>query len=264
MEERDNFYVGYQEDTPKSIQKITSRFVLLSLLAIAVIAATFALAQKPFKNSSFELTTASELVGYYHESPYPMLEVKTGDRTVKQILLLGFGKQGANPYLDKLRSERGSLHGLELRIEGNLIYYNGQTLLQITDEEKITVVTKGRGFSTYAESLGTDMIIQGEIVDPKCYFGVMKPGYGKIHRSCAVRCISGGIPPVLAAQDENNMAQYYLITDTEGKPLHKEILPYVGRPAQIKGEVVRMSGWYQLRIDVSEIKTLGISSQIYE
>lgn len=264
MQEQDEFYIGYQDESPKGVRKFTRRFVLLGLLAIAVIAAAFALAQKPFKNSSFELTTTSELVGYYHESPYPMLEVKTGDRTVKQILLLGFGKQGANPYLDKLRSERGSLHGLELRIEGNLIYYNGQTLLQITDEEKITVVTKGRGFSTYAESLGTDMVIQGEIVDPKCYFGVMKPGYGKIHRSCAIRCISGGIPPVLVAQDENNMAKYYLITDAEGKPLHQEILSYVGKPAEIKGEVIWMPGWYQLRIEVEDIQTSETPSSIYQ
>jgi len=27
------------------------------------------------------------------------------------------------------------------------------------------------------------MTLQGEIIDPKCYFGVMKPGKGKIHRS---------------------------------------------------------------------------------
>ena len=28
-----------------------------------------------------------------------------------------------------------------------------------------------------------------------CFLGVMKPGRSKPHRACAVRCISGGIPP---------------------------------------------------------------------
>ena len=36
----------------------------------------------------------------------------------------------------------------------------------------------------------------GEIVDSKRYLGVMNPGNGKVHRDCAVRCLSGGIPPI--------------------------------------------------------------------
>lgn len=49
------------------------------------------------------------------------------------------------------------------------------------------------------------MTLEDEIIDPKCYFGVI-PGKGKIHRSCAIRCISDGIPPVLATTDKNNMS----------------------------------------------------------
>jgi len=42
----------------------------------------------------------------------------------------------------------------------------------------------------------------GEIVDSKC-LGVMTPGQLTTHRACAIRCISGGIPPVLHVRQTN-------------------------------------------------------------
>jgi len=107
------------------------------------------------------------------------------------------------------------------------------------------------------------MELKGEIVDPKCYFGVMKPGKGKIHRSCAVLCISGGIPPVLATTDENNISEYYLITDTSGKPIHKDILPHIGKPSMLTGTIVQLEDWYQLQLNVNDIVDLKIPSKIY-
>ena len=91
----------------------------------------------------------------------------------------------------------------------------------------------------------------------------MKPGNGKIHRSCAVRCISGGIPPVFATTDGNNVAKYFLLTDLEGNPINNKILSHVGKPADITGNVEKMEDWYVLKIDPKNIKELGTNSQIY-
>ena len=91
----------------------------------------------------------------------------------------------------------------------------------------------------------------------------MKPGKGKIHRSCAVLCISGGIPPVLATSDENNISEYYLLTDTDGNPINEQILPYVGKPSILSGDVVKMQDWYQLRINTEDIKDLNLPSKVY-
>jgi hypothetical protein len=107
------------------------------------------------------------------------------------------------------------------------------------------------------------MTLQGEIIDPKCYFGVMKPGKGKIHRSCAVRCISGGIPPVLATTDKNNMAQYFLLTDLKGQPINEAVLPFIGKPAEIKGIVEKMEDWFILKINPDDIKVVSEISSIY-
>ena len=47
-----------------------------------------------------------------------------------------------------------------------------------------------------AESVGGGPVtVSGEIVDSKCFLGVMVPGAGKTHKECASLCLRGGIPP---------------------------------------------------------------------
>ncbi|QMU63098.1 MAG: hypothetical protein GKR88_01615 [Flavobacteriaceae bacterium] len=263
MKKNDEFYVPYIEGSlGRNTKKTIKKFVLAALLILVAGGLIFSFSQKSFKNSTFELTSETKIVGVYHEMPYPMLQVEVAKNTHKNILLLGFGKSSAHPFLEKIQGEVQDLNGKTLSIEGNLIYYNGKTLLQITDEEKVTLVNESKAKIPVRE-LVSEMTLKGEIIDPKCYFGVMKPGKGKIHRSCAVRCISGGIPPVLATTDQNNISEYYLVTDIHGNPVHKEILPYIGKPSEIRGVVEKMGDWYFLKIDIATITTKNTQSAFY-
>ena len=263
MKKNDEFYVSYIDGSLGSKTKRTlKRFTIGSLVVILIGALLFSFTQKPFKNSTFELTSTTKITGVFHENPYPMLRVRVADNTYKNILLLGFGKSSANPFLEKLQNEEKDLNGKTLSIEGNLIYYNGKTLIQITDDEKVTLENKNKSKTPVKNSI-SQMTLHGEIIDPKCYFGVMKPGKGKIHRSCAVRCISGGIPPVLATTDKNNISQYFLLTDLQGNPINNDILPYIGKPSKIKGIVEKMEDWYIMKINVSDILDLNKKSSIY-
>ena len=263
MKEKEEFFVPYIEGSlGKRTQKSIRRFALLAVLVIALAAILFGISQQPFKDSTFELTTVTKITGVYHESPYPMLRVQQDDGGFKSVVLLGFGKSSANPFLKKIKQEVPDLNGRKLSIEGNLIYYNDKTLIQITDEEKVNIVDTSNSFLPRTTEL-TNRTLQGEIVDPKCYFGVMKPGKGKIHRSCAVRCIAGGIPPVFATTDDNDIAQYFLLTDLEGNPINDQILSHVGKPAYITGTVEKLEDWYVLKIDPKNIQELGVDSQIY-
>ena len=263
MKKNDEFYVSYIEGSlgPKTKQTL-KRLVLACIIIIAVGALVFSFSQKPFKNSTFELMSVTEITGTFHENPYPMLRVEVAENTFKNVLLLGFGKSSANPFLIKLRDEVKDLNGKTLSIEGNLIYYNGKTLIQITDEEKVTLANNSI-VETPSNIAISKMTLQGEIIDPKCYFGVMKPGRGKIHRSCAVRCISGGIPPVLASTDNNNMSQYFLLTDLNGNPINNTVLPFIGKPSEITGMVEKMEDWYVLKINIDDITIISETSTIY-
>ncbi|WP_299273859.1 hypothetical protein [uncultured Psychroserpens sp.] len=263
MKKNDEFYVPYIEGSlgVKTKQSL-KRFVLSAVGLIIITALVFSFSQNQFKNATFELLSETKITGTFHESPYPMLRVHVAKDTYKNILLLGFGKFSANPYLEKLQHEVPDLNGKTLTIEGNLIYYNGKTLIQITNDEKVSL-TKNTNTKLPEKTTISEMTLQGEIIDPKCYFGVMKPGKGKIHRSCAVRCISGGIPPVLATNDDNNIATYYLLTDLNGNAINQDILPFIGKPSEITGTIEKMEDWYLLKISPEHINVKSEVSNIY-
>jgi hypothetical protein len=263
MKKNNEFYVSYIDGSLGTQTKKTIKtFALLAVFVIVGGALVFSFSQKQFKNSTFELATATKITGIFHENPYPMLRVQVAKNTYKNILLLGFGKSSANPFLEKIQGEVPNLNGKKLSIEGNLIYYNGKTLIQITDKEKVTLENNSKTPTPLKETI-SKMTLSGEIIDPKCYFGVMKPGKGKIHRSCAVRCISGGIPPVLAPTDKNNISEYFLITDLNGNPINNKILTFIGKPSEITGIVQKMEDWSIIKIDADNIKILGVDSVIY-
>ena len=262
MEKKEEFYIGYMDGTGEATKKILKRFVFFALGLLLLGAFLFSFFQKPAVNSSYDFNEPTKVSGVYQESPYPMLKVQLAEGVYKDILLLGFGKFGPNEYLKEIKEETNSLVGKALTIEGQLIYYNGKTLLEIDDSQKITL-RDSKAYPTDSGTLLGTKELEGEIVDPKCYFGVMKPGYGKIHRSCAALCISGGMPPVLVTTNETGKDDYILLTDLRGNPIHQDILPYIGQPSLLKGEVYSLGDWQEMRIDVSQIKSLNKASSIY-
>src|SRR5262249_13052771 len=80
-------------------------------------------------------------------------------------------------------------------------------------------------------------------------FGVMNPGLLTPHRGCAIRCISGGIPPVLLVRKKDGTPLYFLLVSRECKPVNKEVLDMVAEPVQVTGEVVRQGDLLILRAD---------------
>ena len=96
----------------------------------------------------------------------------------------------------------------------------------------------------------------GEIVDSKCFLGVMKPGHLKPHRSCAVRCISGGVPPVLLVRDADGNATYLLLVGSNGEALNHQVLDLIAEPVEVTGRLWRYDNWLVLRADLEAIRRL--------
>jgi hypothetical protein len=94
--------------------------------------------------------------------------------------------------------------------------------------------------------------IKGEIVDPKCYFGVMKPGEGKPHRDCAIRCILGGIPPVFHVQNTNGENNYYLIVGPHGERMNESVRDFVAEPTEIEARLVQYDDWIVMYVKDKE------------
>lgn len=251
---RDEFYVGYLKKAPEGIASRIRAAMIFILLIAALAAAVVATTQDPFGSGSFEFDL-TEFKGVITEGPHPVLLVArpgSSDEWSTYFLTV-FGKRGAHDVVQQHQ-------GRAVKLRGNLIYRDGRTMVQIEDGsitslggiEASALLERPRPRST---SLGSRTLV-GEIVDSKCFLGVMKPGNLKPHRSCAARCISGGVPPVLLVRDENGYATYYVLTGSDGSAINQDVLPYIAEPVTITGEVEQQSDLLVLRADPSAIQRL--------
>ncbi len=169
----------------------------------------------------------------------------------QHLLLIGFGKHGAEGTIEVWEEQVGaSLEGKKIKVNGTLIYHDGKTLLELTKGKRsLDMVFDDPVSSTgYIEEKEVK-VLTGEIIDPKCYFGVMKPGFDKPHRSCAARCIAGGIPPVLRVELQSGLAQYYLMYNQKQQHPAEEVQPYIGQRVEVSGKVKKYQDWNILEVD---------------
>jgi hypothetical protein len=103
------------------------------------------------------------------------------------------------------------------------------------------------------EDLGA-VTLTGELVDTKCYIGVMRPATGKVHRACAIRCLSGGVPPGLLLRDADGNGVVLLLAGTEGRAL--DLDPQLAaRTLTVDGRLEVLDGTPVLRVTRWALKT---------
>ena len=249
MQNKENFFVGWKDEVPRANYSFIKNILVALFIAIPLLTLVVVKFQKKFNDHKFELGNVKPFEGIYHEKPVPILEVS--QQSVPEgfsnfILLVGYGKFGAEGILREIEQNIESLDGKKITIMGSMIYGDGKVLLELTEKEKSLIKIHEQPVINKPSYLpGVEINLVGEILDPKCYFGVMKPGEGKIHKSCAIRCISGGIPPVFRTSTgkNNEVFEYYLLLGEEGKKINKSILTYVAEPANITGLALHMYGW---------------------
>jgi hypothetical protein len=255
MSDKD-FYIGWMPAAPASFAKHTKRVVLLMLLIFITIAIVLGLLQKKFSNAVFEFGKLTELKGVYLDEPVPSIKVvRTKNPFDKDkyitIPLVCYGKAGAVQLIRELEAARTtSFDKREIVLRGTLLYNDGKTLLQIDKQENPLISIgpgAGKEILPVQELIGT-ITLKGEVVDPKCYFGVMKPGEGKPHKDCAIRCLSGGIPPVMHVVNARGEDQYYLLRGSTETITHL-IRNFIAEPVSLTGKVVKQDDWMIIYLD---------------
>jgi hypothetical protein len=247
------FYIGWQAGAPRSIGVHVRNFVAGLLMLVVVAAVVFALVQRTIGAAVFEWGTLKTFRGFLKASPYPHLLVrrpgpKGGESAYYLVAPFKFG---LNEQTVK------ALDGKEVTLKGTLIYRGSQTMVEAQpDSLKPVSTATTRSGESNAINLGRQTLI-GEIVDSKCYLGVMNPGRMTPHRGCAVRCISGGIPPILLVRQEAGPPLYFLLVSSDGRPVNKQVLDMVAEPVQISGELVQQGELAILRADPSTYKRIG-------
>lgn len=194
--------------------------------------------------------------GLIVSKPYPMLRVadERAPYGMRTVLVVAQGKctralnlagaEGAAATASGVLIERGSRRMLEAPIE------LGDWLTEIEETPAIAALR-----TPPIESLGRARLA-GQIMDSKCFFGVMRPSWGKTHKACASLCIRGGIPPSFWARGADGRESVLLLTDANGDPSGEAILPFVADPLEAEGEIVRVGDLLQFRADAIAFRRL--------
>ena len=239
----DDFYVGYLPKAPAGLGKIVARIAAGVLLAGLIAGGLLIFGQPPFATSKFEYGEYRDYVGVIEEWPYPILVTDNAS-----FLLVAPGKHG-------LSDTAKGLQGKHVQLKGSLIERAPDRMLEVLPGSIAVGAQQSQAALRSTIALGP-VTLRGEIVDTKCYLGVMNPGERKVHRDCAVRCISGGAPPALLARDASGDARILLLVGEDGRALSREVLPFVAEPLEILGVLVRTGSTLTLKADPARFRRI--------
>ncbi len=215
----DEFYIGYLPSAPPGLARRAKRVVLTLIFLGASSVVWLAASQAARPAGTFEFGTVRTFEGVLIERPIPMLRVSPPEGLegeASPLVLVGFGKGGLPEFA------RGH-HGAQVRFRGTLVIQGANAMIELNDPESFEVITPAAAGDPTGEILSLNVTVTGELVDTKCYFGVMRPATGKVHRACAVRCLSGGVPPGLLVRDDIGGSAVFLLAGTDGAPLDYDV-----------------------------------------
>ncbi len=253
----DEFFIGWERKVPP----LQRRFLYNRLIGIFAFVFSLSLIipalQTRYDSSFFRSMNRSDFEGVFYANPVPFLMVdRPGSIGEKQqsfssYLLVGPQKYG---FPSEVCSD---LDGKLVRLKGALIFNHSQTMIEVEEKSIHTLSNEIREIDSTLtkENLGRYKL-SGIIVDSKCYYGALNPGFGKPHRGCSVRSIANGVPPLLLIQSESGEKLELLITGPEGETIGQSILEQVEVPVRVTGDVYRWGDKYILQTEARLIEMI--------
>jgi hypothetical protein len=176
----DPFYIGYHDRAPEGVRRTMRR--LIPVLAVLLVGSVALLVRaEHFDAASFDFGTVTVFEGVYRADPVPRLVTEEGS----SLLLVGQGKFAAG-----ISAPPGSA----IRLEGTRIRRGETVMVEIVPA---TETLLSEPVAPEEPVRVRSVSLRGEIVEAKCFLGVMNPGRGRVHRACTRLCLAGGIPAML-------------------------------------------------------------------
>ncbi len=252
----DEFYIGWEGKTAPGVRKFVRWVVVLLLIAMIGMAVALAAVQHSIGVSVFEWGTVKKFSGILQTEPYMHLLVPRPGVTDTQLRFSAYYLVAPFKFgLD--REKLSALDGKAVSLHGTLIYRGNQTMVEALPDSIIALDKQPPSLPGEETIELGRQTLTGEIVDSKCFLGVMNPGQLLPHRACAIRCISGGIPPVLLVRQTKGRAIYMLLVSADGKPVNQQVIDLVAEPVQITGEVERQGELLILRAAPSTYRRIN-------
>lgn len=235
-----DFYVGYEPRMPRGHAGAVRRAVFAAAACSLAIAGIALAAQRSLPDARFEFGRFREYVGLVAIDPYPRLVMPEGTEP-PSYLLVSPGKHGAEGVMREW-SDR------HVRLQAAVIQRGGQAMLELRPGSIRVSESATRPADRRAGRERGVVTLRGEIVDSKCFLGVMNPSEGSVHRDCAVACLRGGLPPMLRTRNAIGQEAVLLLVTSEGATASRELAGLAGRSVELTGTLVRDSGGHVLRV----------------
>jgi len=232
---------------PPRLARYVSRVVVGLGCGVLVWAVTVGAGHVSLEGGTFEFGHPQRFTGTVVEHPYPALRPDdAGESASRWLLLVAPGKHGADALFD-------GLDGRHVTLTGTRVRRGAHTMIEVDPASLVanygsaSMVTAA---AIQARSFGDQPVkVRGEVVDSKCFLGVMVPGSGKTHKDCASLCLRGGMPPALYVQDRAGQSALLLVTGTSGEPMGARALQVAGEAIDMTGIIEQKGGWLVLRTD---------------
>jgi len=246
MKRDDEFYVGYAAEAPRATARLMRLVVALAAAGAIAGGVLFVSAQRGFSPGVFEYGTLRTFTGTIITTPAPTLRGREegGEGPDTTYLLVAPFKHGAGELA-------GPFDGRAVHLRGTLVQRGSHQMIEVVPD---SIEESSDDRTTMDEIPLGPVDLVGEIVDSKCWLGVMKPGDGKTHRECASLCIRGGIPPLFVARGEGGSRLEALLTSPQGTPVNDAVLPFVAEPVRIRGTLSRRGDLLVLHADPATIE----------
>lgn len=255
MNDRDEFFIGYAPPMPAGLARFVSGIVIGLVFGVLAWAAVVASGHVPLEGGTFDFGHPQRFTGTIVERPYPALRLdETDEHSAAAPLLVAPGKHGADALVHGLDGRHAVLTGTRIR-RGVLTMIELEPASLALGEASAPNLHPG---AATADAGSLDHVtVKGEVVDSKCFLGVMVPGSGKTHKDCASLCLRGGVPPALFVQDRAGKSALMLLTGASGEAINAEALEIAGEAVEMTGMLQRQGGWLVLRTDPTTWRTVN-------
>lgn len=244
------YFVGYLP-FPAGLKSTYRWLVLAGILLAALAGIGVASQQKSAGPSVWNTSETVTLSGVLTMDPYPILhrsDVTEGE--AESVLLVLQGKHSAD-------SAARAFVGKSVSVSGYAVQRGGWLMLEIKGESSIKVSADTETEISVPPVLtGGEITLAGEIMDTKCFLGVMNPGKGPAHKACAELCLLGGIPPMLAVRDEQGRKFGYLLKASDGSSAATQVAGRAAEAVEISGQLERQGDILYIRMSSDQIAQL--------
>lgn len=250
----EEMFIGWAP-APRADRRFLIMALPLGLAGAGGLAAVIARSLSDPGPGSWDPRAIHVVEGALVRQPYPM--IRTPDAAapggMRTTLVVAQGKCTSALKL-------GAGEGRLVAARGGLVERRGRRMLEVPFDLDKWLDEKAQEapqtlVAPVVEHFGT-VRLSGEVMDSKCFFGVMRPARGQTHKACAALCIRGGIPPSFWARDATGRESVLLMTAADGGPVGDDILPLVGEPVVADGEIVRVGDLVQFRADARAYRRL--------